>query len=99
MRIMTDHKWKNFKQLHEVPKKLADDFDWLDEDSKFTNWIWYRKRLYHLSDFMDLSNRFYVTESPFPKPWHGYLSDSFFSGVLIEISDDGEQYRIGTYIG
>ena len=33
------------------------------------------------------------------KEWHAYLSDSFFSGILIRVSDDGEQYQIATFIG
>jgi hypothetical protein len=31
------------------------------------------------------------------KDWDGYQSDSYFSGVVIKISPDGEQYKIGTY--
>ncbi len=93
MRIITDHKWKNFKYKDEVPQKLVKEYDWLSEDERFDGWIWYRKRLYHIDDFMKFTD-----QSPFSKPWHGYLSDSFFSGILIEISEDGEMYRIGTYI-
>ena len=29
--------------------------------------------------------------------WHGTNGDSYFSGVLIRISDDGEEYKIATY--
>jgi hypothetical protein len=31
------------------------------------------------------------------KGWDGYSSDSAFSGVLIKISKDGEEYKIGTF--
>ena len=30
--------------------------------------------------------------------WHGYMSDSYFSGLLIRYSDDYEEYQIATYI-
>lgn len=31
------------------------------------------------------------------KGWDGYASDSYFSGVLIKLSRDGEEYMVGTY--
>jgi len=30
--------------------------------------------------------------------WHGHKGDSFFSGTLIRVSDDGEEYQIATYL-
>ena len=30
--------------------------------------------------------------------WHGYISDSFFSGLLIRYSEDCVQYQIATYM-
>ena len=95
--ITTDHKWKNFKFRYEVPEKiLTSDFNWMKEP--YEDWgyedgfILYKGNWYHLSEFMNIDNN-----SPFPKPWHGYSSDGFFSGILIEMSEDGEQYRIGWY--
>ena len=29
--------------------------------------------------------------------WDGSAADGFSSGVLIKVSPDGEQYKIGTY--
>ena len=47
---------------------------------------------------MNLHNKVYCVNPPeFMKGWDGYISDSFFSGVLIKISDDNEEYQIGTY--
>ena len=92
--IITDHKWKQFKYGYEVPEKVKNDFDWLEEEEKDDGWIYYRKNWYHESDFMRIDNN-----NPFYSlGWHGYHSDSFFSGVLIQISDDGEGYKIATYI-
>lgn len=98
LEIITDHKWKMFKYRDEVPQKQVNDYDWLSEEEKTDGWIWYRKRVYHISEFMDLNNKFHNPNHPFPAPWNGYISDSFFSGILIEISEDGEMYRIGTYL-
>jgi hypothetical protein len=29
--------------------------------------------------------------------WDGVVSDTYFSGVLIALSNDGEEYIVGTY--
>ena len=31
------------------------------------------------------------------KPWYGYLSDSFFSGIVVKYDSDNEQLIVGTY--
>jgi hypothetical protein len=98
MKITTDHKWKAFKYRNEVPAKVLHRYDWLNEDDEFDGWICLRKKYgrmwFHLSDFMRLDRG-----SNIPGKWQGYSSDSYFSGTLIELSSDGEMYRIGTYIG
>jgi len=94
MKIYTNKHNRQFKYRSEVPEKiLADDFNWLNEDNGFDGFIYYRDRWYHLSEFMRIENN-----SPFDKYWQGYISDSFFSGVLIRFNDDGETYQIATYI-
>ena len=51
---------------------------------------------------MIIKNRFTdetVLEIDHPQQnWHGYMSDSLFSGILIRYSDDMDQYQIATYI-
>jgi len=97
--IITDHKWKQFKYGYEVPKSVLNDYDHLEEGEAYDGWILYRKRWYHVSDFMSCHNEIHSPNNPFRKfGYDGYLSDSFFSGVLIKLSDDNETYKIGTYI-
>lgn len=94
--VTTDHKWKNFKYHHEVPAKvLAEDLSWTteNEDDYFDGFFRYRRRWYHISEFMTWTSG----STPF-KGWDGYSGDSCFSAVLIKLSKDGEQYQVGTYI-
>lgn len=92
--IKTDHKWKQFSYRYEVPKKvLKDQFSHLDEDDASDGFFKYKGYWYHLSDFMALRG----DDSPFGK-WDGYSGDSYFSGVLIKTSSDGEQYMIARYM-
>jgi hypothetical protein len=88
--VTTDNKWKQFKYGNEVPDKvLSENFDWLEE--KTDGFFVYRKSWYHVSEFMN------VPDTETFKGWDGYSSDSAFSGVLIKISKDGEEYKIGTF--
>lgn len=92
--VKTDRKWRDFKYGDEVPKRvLASQFGHLEDGEADDGFIHYRRRWYHLSDFMVPSNG-----SPLKSlGWQGYLNDTYFSGVAIEVSRDGEQYRIATF--
>jgi hypothetical protein len=96
LRIITNNHWNQFKYGHEVPEAVLADFDYLDDDDKADGFIHYRNRWYHTSDFMRIDKS--MNDHNGWDRWHGYHGDSFFSGVLIELSDDGEAYRIGTYL-
>jgi hypothetical protein len=91
MQITTDRKWKPFLYRYEVPAKiLADRFDHLSEDDAPDGFFRYRGAWYHTSDFMRVDNG---PESAFAG-WHGVATDTYFSATLIEISADGESYRV-----
>jgi len=90
--IITDHKWKDLRYRHEVPARiLANEFDYLEEDT-YDGFFRYRRFWYHLSQFMRIG---YPGQVPADSKWHATMSDSMSTGVLIEISPDGEQYRAG----
>ena len=98
LQIITNHHERPFLYGYEVPDSVKADFDHLDEDSGIDDgWIHYRNTWYHTSDFMRLTNSGFGVVSEFDN-WHGHHGDSFFSGVLIKLSDDGETYQIATYI-
>lgn len=92
--IKTDHKWRNFKYGYEAPAKImASDFDHLEDGEADDGFIHYRRRWYHVSDFMVVGEGNPLKEMGF----NGYLNDTYFSGVAIEVSRDCEQYRIATF--
>jgi len=93
-KIITNNHERSFLYRSEVPTDILESqFDYLDADT-FVGFIHYRGHWYHTSCFMRFG---YPGSVPF-QGWHGYSSDSFYSGVLIKISDDGETYQIATYI-
>jgi hypothetical protein len=94
MRYTTDHKWKSFKYRYEVPQAVLDsDFDYQDAEETFDGYFRYRNVWYHLDGFMRSDDGHF---SDAPIRIHGFASDSAFSGVGIEISSDGETYRVTT---
>ncbi len=92
--IKTDHKWKNFLYRYDVPNKvLNDQFSHLSEDDANDGFICYHGHYYHLYDFMR-----YDGKDPVMGAYDGYASDGYFSGVLLKVSRDGEQYQIASFI-
>jgi len=89
MQIITNNQWRNFLYGYELSESEKANFDWVD-DIDSADFIRYRGRLYQLGQFMRAPESL--------EGWHGYHGDSFFSGVLIRVSSDGEQYQIATYI-
>ena len=93
LRIITDHKWKNFLYSYELTKKELEDFDYMDNVDEGT-FFRYRKSIYSLDSFMIIDDR-----SPFAlSGFNGHHGDSFFSGILIKLSDCGDMYKVGTYL-
>lgn len=99
--ITTNHHWRAFAYRSDVPEKiLADRFDWATEDDhqdgffNYRGWWWW----YHLDEFTAVPRHPGPTMPDPLAGWDGYHGDSYFSGVVIKISPDGERYRIGTYI-
>ena len=98
MKIHTNKNWRYFKYQNEVPEDvMKDTFDWMN-DSPYHNlddytdgFIHYKDNWYNLDDFMPCDQSIF-------KGWDGYIADSFFSGILIKLSEDGEQYQIGLYL-
>jgi len=94
IKIRTNHAWRPFVYRGDVPAKvLQSQFDHLSEDDSLDGFFCYRGYWYHLSDFM----RNTAENSPL-KDWHGVAGDSYFSGVLIRVSGDGERYQVATYL-
>ena len=92
MEVITNHHWRPFKYYQDFSEKeqneIDDSYDWMSQEERETaDWIEYRNRVYCTQDFMaDRNDRF--------PGWHGYLTDSFFSGLLIKLSDCGDAYKI-----
>jgi len=94
--IKTNNQPRNLCCLADFSPKQQDkiraDFDWLagiDEDNCFFS---YRGAVHHLLEFTRLN----AAPHEDLHGWHGMAADSYFSGTLIKILDDG-QLIVGRY--
>lgn len=93
--IKTDHKWRAPIYGYELTKKERAEFDYLsDEEIETRSFVRYRRATYDLGEFMTTHG---MPEFNPLRKWHGYISDSFFSGVVIRYDQDCEQIQIGTF--
>jgi hypothetical protein len=91
--IRTNHQWRDLAYRSEVPEKvLQDQFDHLSADEALDGFVEYRGHWYHTSDFMSVKHHEDL------KDWHGYSSDSYFSGVLIKFDRYCERVMLATYL-
>lgn len=98
LRIKTDHKYKNPIYGYELTAKEKLDFDYLSaEELETREFLRYRNNVYDLGDFMRIDPQYsFNCENEFHK-WDGYISDSFFSGILIKWDTECERVKIATY--
>lgn len=92
MKIRTNNQPRNILHGYDLPENLRKEFDYLsDEDFGCNDFFKYKGNYYDLGKFMR------CPEGLKNLGWYGYLSDSFFSGVLIKYTDDYESVIVGTY--
>lgn len=97
--VKTNHHRLPIMDSCELTLSEQSEFDYLDwsalrEGNDSRSFVRYRGRLYDLSDICesvpsDTPNRFY---------WHGYQSDSFYSGVLVRFEYEADGYESDSVI-
>lgn len=90
IRVTSDYRWKRLRAIEETPWYVqTGPLSWLEAGSEV---LLYRGQWYAVRTFLPLTEGFSG-----PGKWQMYRPDGFASGVVLEISDDGEEYRVGTY--
>ena len=79
--------------------ELDGQFDYLKgDDLDCAEFFSYRGTWYCIDQFMRFGYPFGGGAVGALEGWQSYLSDSFYSGVVMRWSEDGEQFQVGTYI-
>jgi len=79
---------------YELSEKEREEFDYYDsEELDYAMFFRYKGEVYDMGEFMRMPKY-----NPFPSVWAGYMSDSYFSGILIRFpEDDDETVIVGWY--
>lgn len=99
MEIRTNNHWRPLVYGYELTEKERAEFDYIGADEIDSHEFFrYRGIVYDPSEFM------WIDASITPHPqregwehWNGYLSDSYFSGILIRYSEDFESIQCATF--
>ena len=92
MKIISNYHWRQFEYFCDLSYKDKQELDWIKD---YTATVFhYRGNIYSLDEFMRVEKK---SSEDFAY-WDGYLGDSFFSGILIKISeDDTDYYQIASF--
>ena len=97
MKIITNNKQRSIIYGFELSDKEKEQFDYLDDIDE-CSFFRYKGDIYDMGEFIR------IDQSIVPHPqrsawenWHGYSSDSFFSGVLVRYAGDYESVIVGRY--
>ena len=97
MKIISNHVPRLLLYGYELTDKEKLEFDYLKPDElDFHAFFRYKDNVYDFSEFMRIDH------IPEFSAWDGYLSDSFFSGILIKLCDcepwwDSDRIIVGWY--
>jgi hypothetical protein len=93
--IKTNYQFRNTLYAYELTEEERKEFDYYtDEELEFVTFVRYKGQIIDLGQFEWNAN---AIMNEFGDTWHGYSSDSYFSGLLVKYSDDHEQVVMGRY--
>jgi hypothetical protein len=93
--IKTNSRARDILYWHDLTPREQAEFDYLDSEDRQdqASFFRYRGNVYDLGEFMHAPAGMFGKD----KKWHGYVSDSFFSGVLVRYVDDNEAIIAAMY--
>ena len=83
MKITTNNQYRDILNAYDLTPSELEAFDYLEEgDGSF---IRYKGRVWELGGFMQTDL----------KDWDGISSDTYFSGAVIKLSQEGDTVKVG----
>jgi hypothetical protein len=87
MIITTNNRPRPLACFADLPAKVQADFDYVENYDLSYRFVQYKGWWYDVYDSQSITRELGFDQF---KGWHGIVSDSFFSGVLFKLCDDGE---------
>ena len=94
--IKTNNQPRTLHHIGDYPEseqaKIRKEYSWMEPEDIDCNFGFfnYRGQYYHLSEFS-------VHTNPDFSDWHGFMMQTVYDGVLIKVSDDGNEVTVGRY--
>ena len=88
MEIITNNVPREMIPFECLPKKVQEQVAEDYINAPYFDWVKYKGWWYCLEDFM---------RSDSLKGWDGILNDTYFSGILVRLVDNGERVIFGRY--
>ena len=93
--IKTNNQQRDLLYLEDFTEKeqqvIRSEYDWMEPDIECNfGFFKYRGNIYHLQDFLRAPDSF-------KKDWDGYISETYFSGVVIKLADDNDHVVVGRW--
>jgi hypothetical protein len=95
LRIITNNVPRLVIDGYELSDAERAEFDYIDFENGDPTFFRYLGRLYDIGEFSTTST---LPEFSPLRKWDGYLSDSFFSGLVIRFSDDFDHVVVGAFL-
>jgi hypothetical protein len=91
MEIISNGTPRDMVPFYALPANVQSKVSQNYANADLFDWVQYKGEWYCMEDFVRVGK-----DSPFPE-WDGCLSDTYFSGVLVRLVDDGERVIFGRY--
>jgi hypothetical protein len=100
VKVITNNTPRDVLYWYELTEKERQEFDYLDTEARQeeAQFFRYRGNVYDLGEFMRVPSGPAAQSFNELSAWHGYASDSFYSGVVVKYVDEFERVIVGTYI-
>ena len=97
MNIVTNNAPRQLINGFELSDKERQEFDYLTDDELCESVFFkYKGELYNLGEFMVVTSTMVLHDSQL-KEWHGYMADSYFSGILVRYIERDEEIIVGQF--
>lgn len=90
-KIVTNNRPRPVLYWHELTLKEQKEFDWIENPENMVSFFRYRGQVYCLNEVMKVEQSGELAV----RGWHGHIGESFFSSIVVRLSDDGETLVVG----
>lgn len=95
--VKTNNQPRDILYWYDLSEKEKAEFDYINVDNQeCAQFVKYKGWIYDLNEFIRVEPEKLPHSSPL-KGWHGYTSDTFFSGVLVKYASDCERVILGRF--